>query len=121
MEQTIYKVYARATDAQLIDSIESTAFHTEDELLDGDYVLIDEGKDGRIYRHAQPNYLREKYGKPLVDEQMRYNYKLNGTTPQLLTDEEKEELFKPQPPEPTEQEQFNAMILMELAKLKAGV
>lgn len=121
MEEITYKVYAKVNEQNLIQGIESTAFHAENELLENGYVLIDKGTNGRIYGHAQPNYLREKYGQPTFDEQFRNNYKLNGTTPHLLTDEEKEELFKPQPPEPTEQEQFNAMILMELAKLKAGV
>ena len=120
MEQTIYKVYAHTTDAQIIDGIESTAFHAEDELMENGYVFIDEGSDGRIYGHAQPNYLLMKYGQPKMDDEMRYNYKLVGTTPTLLTDEEKQTLNPPVEPQPTEQDLINADIYMQLAQLQMG-
>ena len=38
----------------------------------------------------------------------------------LLTEEEKQEFFPPVEPELSEQERFNAAVLLELAKLKAG-
>ena len=37
-----------------------------------------------------------------------------------MTEEEKQELFPPIEPELSEQERFNAAVLLELAKLKAG-
>ena len=120
MDKIMYEVFAKLDEHSCITSVESTAFHDEDELLEKGYVQIDEGSDGQIYGHAQPNYLKMKYGKSMYDEQMRCNYKYIDKVIEL-TDEEKETFFPPFKPQPTEQEQFNAMILMELAKIKAGV
>lgn len=112
-----YKVYALTSEKGII-GIESTAFHNEQELLDNGYVLIDEGTDGYIYGHAQPNYLIEKYGQPMIDSEHRFNYKLSGTTPILLTEQEKEALNPPVEPQPTEQDKINAMLMKEIAALK---
>ena len=122
----IYQVYAKLDDNKCITDIWSTGNQAlgdsrsiEDMEALG-YVKIDEGTDGTIFGHAQPNYLKMKCGKTMYDEQVRCNYKYIDKVIEL-TDDEKETLFPPVEPQPTEQEQFNAMILMELAKIKAGV
>ena len=120
MDEIMYKVFAKLDEHSCITSIESTAFHGEDELLEKGYVQIDEGSDGTIYGHAQPNYLKMKYGKSMYDEQMRCNYKYIDKVIEL-SEEEKETFFPPIEQQPTEQEQFNAMILKEIALLKVGV
>lgn len=120
MDEIIYKVYAKVNEKGCITDIESTAFYDEQKLIDDGFVKIDEGTDGRIYGHAQPNYLVEKYGQPKMDAEMRYNYKLVGTTPTLLTDEEKQTLNPPVEPQPTEQDLINADIYMQLAQLQMG-
>lgn len=120
MDEIMYEVFAKLDEHSCITSIESTAFHDEDELLEQGYIQIDKGSDGTIYGHAQPNYLKMKCGKSMYDEQMRCNYKYIDKVIEL-TDEEKETFFPPVKPQPSEQEQFNAMILMELAKIKVGV
>lgn len=120
MDEIIYKVYAKVNENGCIIGVESTAFHDEQKLIDDGFVKIDEGTDGRIYGHAQPNYLSLKYGKPKMDDEMRYNYKLVVTTPTLLTDEEKQALNPPVEPQPTEQDLINADIYMQLAQLQMG-
>ena len=119
MDEIMYKVFAKLDEHSCITSIESTAFHSEEELLEQGYVQIDEGSDGQIYGHAQPNYLKMKYGKPKYDEQMRCNYKYIDKVIKL-SEEEKETFFPPVEPQPSEQDQFNAMILKEIALLKVG-
>lgn len=115
-----YKVYALPDTNKCIIGVESTAFHDEQELIDKGYVFIDEGSNGEIYGHAQPNYLKMKYGKPTYDEQFHPKYILDGGVREL-TDEEKVELFPKPTPQPTEQELINAQLMLEIAKLKAGV
>lgn len=89
----VYKVYVKTDVHGCIISVEGTAFHTEEELTEKGYVQIDEGTDGNIYAHCQPNYLREKHGKPMYDESGCPNFKLNESTVQELSEEEKEEYF----------------------------
>lgn len=105
------KVYVKTDESSIMTEINSDIFL---ESVDG-YMLIDEGNGDRFV-HAQGNYL--EHG--LVDEQSRYNYKLLDGNAVLLTEEEKQELFPPIEPELSEQERFNAAVLLELAKLKAG-
>lgn len=93
MDEINYKVYALLDKNKCIIGIESTAFHDENELIENDYIKIDEGINGDIYGHAQPNYLREKHGKPMHDEQMRCNFKLIGGVVNVLTEEEKTILY----------------------------
>lgn len=120
MDEITYKVYAKTDENGCITAIESTAFHDEQKLIDDGFVKIDEGSDGRIYGHAQPNYLLMKYGHPKMDADNRCNYKLVGTTITLLTDEEKQALNPPVKPQPTEQDLINADIYMQLAQLQMG-
>ena len=120
MDEMMYKVYTKTDENGCITDVESTAFYDEQKLIDDGFVKIDEGTDGRIYGHAQPNYLIEKYGQPMYDEQIRCNYKLVDTTPTLLTDEEKRALNPPVEPQPTEQDLINADIYMQLAQLQMG-
>lgn len=119
--KSLYGVYALLNDSNCIVSIESTAFHDEQELLKQGYVKIDEGSDGQIYGHAQPNYLFMKFGKPCYDEKMRCNFKLVDNKPVFLTDEEKSSLYPLIVVQPTEQELINSQLMLEIAKLKAGV
>ena len=78
-----------------------------------------EGQDRYLYAHADNgDYVKEKHGKPLYDEQGRPNY--HGDFVEW-TEEEKEKNYPLPTQQPTEQERFNAMILIELAKIKAGV
>lgn len=121
MDEIMYKVYAKVNEKGCITDVESTAFYDEQKLIDDGFVKIDEGTDGRIYGHAQPNYLIEKYGQSKMDAEMRYNYKLVGTTPILLSEEEKQTLNPPVEHQPTEQEKINAMLMKEIALLKVGV
>lgn len=120
MDEIMYKVYAKVNENECIIAIESTAFYDEQKLIEDGFIKIDEGTDGRVYGHAQPNYLVEKYGQTMYDEQARCNYKLVGTTPTLLTDEEKQALNPPVEHQPTEQDLINADIYMQLAQLQMG-
>ena len=105
------KVYVKVDSDSLITEVNSEIFM---ESIDG-YALIDEGEGDR-FTHAQGNYLESG----LMDEQGRYNYRLLDGNAVLLTEEEKQELFPPIEPELSEQERFNAAVLLELAKLRAG-
>ena len=117
----MYKVYIKLNSNNCIEAVESSAFYDEKELIEQDHVLLDEGADGEVYGHAQPNYLLMKYGKSTYDEQLRPNFKYVGGQVIALTDQEKDEWFKPEPPQPSEQELINAQLMREIALLKAGV
>lgn len=106
------KVYAKLDENNVIISINSSIFLKDTT----DYIEIDEGM-GDKFAHAQGHYL----SKGLIDEQGRYNYKYVDETLVELTDEEKEVLFPKPTPQPTEQEIINAQLMLEIAKLKAGV
>lgn len=116
----MYKVYAKLDTNNCIVGIESTAFYDEQKLTDKGYIFIDEGFNGDMYGHAQPNYLRMKYGKTTYDEQFHPNFKYIDGNVIELTDEEKELLFPPIEPQPTEQDLINADIYMQLAQLQMG-
>lgn len=125
MDEIIYEVFAKLDDNKCIIDIWSTGnqalgdTHSIEDMQKLGYVKIDEGTDGTIYGYAQPNYLKMKYGKSLLDDKNRCNYKYVNKVIEL-TDKEKETFFQPIVEQPTEQEQFNAMILKELALLKVG-
>lgn len=89
MGEFIYKVYAKVNENRCITDVESTAFHDEQKLIDDGFVKIDEGTNGRIYGHAQPNYLVEKYGKPKIDENGKFNFKYEDSKIVELTEDEK--------------------------------
>ena len=93
MTLPVYKVYVKTDVHGCIISVEGTAFHTEEELTGKGYVYVDEGTDGNIYAHCQPNYLCKKHGKPMYDESGCPNFKLNENTVTELSEEEKEEYF----------------------------
>ena len=93
MTLPVYKVYVKTDVHGCIISVEGTAFHTEEELTGKGYVYVDEGTDGNIYAHCQPNYLKEKYGKAMYDESGCPNFQLNESTVTELSEEEKEEYF----------------------------
>lgn len=93
MNLPTYKVYVKTDVHGCIISVEGTAFHTENELTGKDYVYVDEGTDGNIYAHCQPNFLREKHGKPMYDESGCPNFKLSDGVVTELSEEEKEEYF----------------------------
>jgi len=105
MDEMIYGVWAKLDSNKCIERIESTAFYSKEQLEEMGLIKIDEGTDGEIYGHAQPNYLLMKYGKPTYDEQMRCNYKYIDNIIEL-TDDEKETLFSPAEPQPSELEQL---------------
>ena len=98
MDEIMYKVFAKLDEHSCITSIESTAFHSEDELLEKGYVYIDEGSDGTIYGHAQPNYLKMKYGKDKFDENRLHNFKLveENKVKEVEPTEKEEWFIKPQ-------------------------
>lgn len=110
------KVYVKLNENNVITQINSSIFLKDTT----DYVEIDEWQEGLPrdkFAHAQGNYLE----KGLIDEQGRYNYKYVDETLVELTDEEKEVLFPKPTPQPTKQEIINAQLMLEIAKLKAGV
>lgn len=82
-------------------------------------LLSEEQKDMRyIYVHADNGeYVQLLHGKPLYDENGIPNFHDDWVE---WTEEEKAEKYPIPKPQPTEQEKFNAMVLKELAKLKAG-
>ena len=117
----MYKVYIKTDNNNCVTGVESTAFHEENQLVDDGYIFVDEGENGEVYGHAQPNYLRSKYSKPTFDENVKPNFKYINNVIVELTDEEKEILFPDLEAQPTEQELINAQLMLEIAKLKAGV
>lgn len=109
MEELLYKVFALLDTNKCITDIWSTGNQAlgdsrsiEDMEALG-YIKIDEGTDGDIYGHAQPNYLLMKYGKATYDDRDRCNYKYIDKVIEL-TDDEKETLFPPVEPQPSELE-----------------
>ena len=91
----MYKVYIKLNSSNCIEAVESSAFYDEKELIEQGYVLLDEGEDGYIYGHAQPNYLKEKYGKSTYDRNGCANFKYVLGSVVELTEEEKQSLIKP--------------------------
>lgn len=93
MNLPVYKVYVKTDVHGCIISVEGTAFHTEEELTGKGYVYVDEGTDGNIYAHCQPNYLRKKHGKPMYDESGCPNFKLVESTIEPKEGEEAETVY----------------------------
>lgn len=126
MDEIMYEVFALLDSNKCITDIWSTGnqalgdTRSIEDIKALGYVKIDEGTDGEIYGHAQPNYLKMKYGKTMYDEQMRCNYKYIDNIIEL-TDDEKETFFSPIAKQPTEQDKINAQLMKEIALLKAGV
>ena len=93
MNLPVYKVYVKTDVHGCIISVEGTAFHTEEELTEKGYVQIDEGTDGETYAHAQPNYIKNKYGKPAYDDEFHPNFKLVESTIEPKEGEEAETVY----------------------------
>lgn len=88
------KVYVKLDTNKIVKEVGSSNFIQD---LEG-WIEIDEGY-GDKYSQAQNNY----FEKGLVDEKVRYNYKWDNSLIEL-TDEEKNILFPPIEPKPTELE-----------------
>lgn len=119
MENITYKVYVKLDSNNCIISVESTCFNKEEDLFNTGYVFIDKGSDGNVYAHAQANYLTNKYGHPLTDNEGNYNYKLVDLVPTLLTVEEKATLF-PEVPNPITDTERIAIVEEALQELILG-
>lgn len=114
----MYKVYIKLDDNKSITNVESTAFHTEEELVKQGYIYLDEGEDGETYGHAQPNYLKNKYNKLAYDERGCPNFKYINDKVEILTDAEKERLFKPsQSQQPSMDDRVSALESAVLAMM----
>lgn len=98
----IYQVYAKLDDNKCITDIWSTGnqclgdSRSIEEMQELGYVQIDEGSNGEIYGHAQPNYLKMKYGKTMYDEQMIPNFKYDDAVKEVEPTEKEEWFIKPQ-------------------------
>lgn len=103
-----YKVYIKLDDKNNIIGVESTAFYQEQELIDKGFIFVDEGNDGEVYGHAQPNYLKMKFGKLKYDEYDRLNFKYEDG--QIVEVEEKDKEPIPSPStSPTQEERLQAL------------
>lgn len=122
--ETLYKVYALLDTNNCITRIESTAFFSEEWLIENGFIKIDEGSNGDMYGHAQPNYLRMKYGNTTYDDKFHPNFKYVNKKVVELTDEEKEALFPTPIPEPTFEEIQNEINIdtdFRLSCLELGI
>lgn len=90
------KVYIQTDTNKTVIAINSSIFLQDTT----DWMEIDEG-NGDKYAHAQSQYLE----KGLMDEKGRFNYKYDTSLVEL-TEAEKEILFPPILPVPTETEQL---------------
>lgn len=124
MEQTIYKVYAKLDVHNCIIGVESTGFHSEQELIDKGYILIDEGTDWHTHYHCQPNYIQDTFGKPMYDENDKPNFILENGVIRELSEEEKAILYPLVEPQPTFEElqnEVNIDVDYRLSCLELGV
>lgn len=102
-----YKVYIKLDDKNNVVEVESTAFYQEQELIDKGFIFVDEGS-GNTYGHAQPYYLKTKYGKPKYDEDGRPNFKFEDG--QIVEVEEKNKEPIPIPStSPSQEERIQAL------------
>ena len=97
MEENKIKVYIKIDSNNCITNIESSIFLQDTT----DWIFIEEG-NGDKYAHAQGNYLPKE--KPIRDNRGRCNYKYVDNKIIELTDEEKEILYPPIPPQKSELE-----------------
>lgn len=111
-------IYAKRDENNSIIRIVSSCILDDTE----GYEEIDrwvEGEDRYLYAHADNGeYVKEKHGKPLYDENGIPNYHGDFVK---WTEEKKETNYPLPTQQPSEQDQFNAMILKEIALLKVGV
>lgn len=115
MEENNILIYIKRDEHGSIIAISSDLFL--DDL--SDWEKIDEWKDGEdryMYAHADNgDYVLEKHGKPLYDENGIPNFHDNFVE---WNDEEKAEKYPPAKPKPTEQDLINADIYLQLAQLQ---
>lgn len=116
---TEIKIYSKYDDHNSIISIRSSIFLNGTE----GWTQIDEwvsGEDRYLYAHADNGeYVQEKHGKPLYDERGRPNF--HGDFVEW-TEEEKEELYpiqEPEPSEPQDIEELRAYFNKKLNELAA--
>lgn len=102
------KVYVKLDENDVIKVITEINSDVFLDTVQG-YTLIDEG-EGDKYAHSQGNYLE----LGLIDNQGRYNYKLQEGNVIALTEDEKTALFPIQPIAKTIDEEQDEM-LAELA------
>lgn len=110
MESSKFKVYIKIDQNKCITDIISNLTLKDPT----GYIEIDEGF-GDKYCLAQGNYFPQE--KSLIDGQGRYNYKLIDKKVIELTDDEKEELYPPITPQPSEQQVLNAKLLQDNAEM----
>jgi hypothetical protein len=101
----MYKVYARPNDNNEVTRVFSTCFEQPGE---GD-ILLKEG-NGDEFVHVQGAY-------QLYDDNGRYNYRMADGEMELIPEDEKPLIVPPV----DRQDEINAMLMLEIAKLKAGV
>ena len=104
MENYTNKIYARKREDNIVIKFFSSVF---EENLDTDF-LVEEGNED-YHAHVHLKY-------KLKDEDGRYNYKILEDQLVELTEEEKEKLFPPAPPQITEQEKLNSQLLQSNAQ-----
>ncbi len=114
MEEIIYDVYVKLDERNCIIRVESTGFHSAESLVEEGLIKVDSGTRSDMYHHAQPNYLRLKYGKPTYSDDFTPNFKYEDGEIKEITEEEKEEWFiKPRmlvPMKDNQQRKMKAMM-----------
>lgn len=102
-----YKVYIKLDDKNNVVEVESTAFYQEQELIEKGFIFVDEGS-GNTYGHAQPYYLKTKFGKPKYDEYDRPNFKYKDSQIVEIEDKDKDPITTPST-SPTQEERIQAL------------
>nr|DAP07830.1 MAG TPA: hypothetical protein [Caudoviricetes sp.] len=125
-----YKIGIELDNNKCIRNLLSTAFYTEEELIDRGCIIIDEipinDEDIPLEMHGHyiyENYFMNKYHKDLFDEKYRCNFKYIDVIVEL-TEEEKEKFFPPVVAEPTFielQNDINIDVDFRLSMLEMGI
>lgn len=116
MDISKIKIYVKIDINKTVTAINSSIFLQDTT----DWIKIDEG-NGDKYAHAQSQYLE----KGLMDEKGRFNYKYDTSLAEL-TEAEKEILFPPASPQPTEidlmkQELINVQEALDFIVMNGGI
>ena len=110
------KVYAKLDEKNIVTAVNSSIFLHD---VEG-WVVIDEWKNGLPrdkFVHAQGSYLEEG----LTDHNGHYNYKFEGGSLVVLSDEEKEIFFPTPEPAPTTEERVEALENAMLEMILGGM
>lgn len=107
----MYKVYVKLNKDKCITLIDSEIFLTNEEIQG--MTNIDEG-EGDKFVHAQSQYLE----KGLIDKYGRYNYKYVEGKVVEVAEGDKPTIEEPKAI-PTEQQNINAQLMLQIAQLKA--